>query len=111
MSGTKLNLIPTGPLDLIASLQGIKGPDAGILNDHTGMSTAKSMWDFEQCQNVKNSTGQMTHLLQRINCNLKEREHILKEIQNTELIIMSGPYLEPSLDKPTTKIFETVTEI
>lgn len=74
-----------------------------------GMSIAKSLWDFEKCRNVENSTGQMTHLLQHINCNLKEREHTVKETQNTESIAMFGPYLEPSLDKPTIKIYETVT--
>lgn len=47
---TKLNLIPTEPLDLIASLQGIKGLEEGILND----TIAKSMWGFERCQNVEN---------------------------------------------------------
>lgn len=74
----KLNLIPAKPLDLIASPQERKGTAESILNDNIWMPIAKPMWDFEKCQNVENSTGQMTQFLQHINCNL-ERTHISQE--------------------------------
>lgn len=86
VSGEKESLILIQPLHLIANLQEIKGIEENILNDNIEMPTARSkMWA---------TMGQMTQFLQHVNCNIKERTHILKGIQKITIWPLFGTQLE-----------------